>query len=306
MYRYALLRILGTVPGLLALTLVVFLLMHLVPGDPARLAAGMEASDEAVAALRHKMYLDRPLPDQFAHYLGNLAHGDLGGSFATNQPVAQELARRWPVTLRLALLALVLACLLGILLGVVAAVRRGGLLDAFASVIAVAGISMPVFWLGLLLIYYLSVRLHWFPSQGLASWQGYVLPTVTLVAYPLALIARMTRAGMLEVLGQDYVRTARAKGLPERLVIYRHALRNAMIPTATVIGLSLGFLVGGTVMTESVFNIDGLGRWIVDGVLARDVPVVQAGAVVVGAGFLIANLLVDLSYGWLDPRIRYQ
>lgn len=306
MLRYALLRVGGAVPSLLGLTVLAFVLMHMLPGDPARLAAGLEASAQTVALIRHQLFLDRPLPVQYWHYLTQLVHGDLGTSFATGQPVAKEAAQRWPVTFSLSALAMVAASALGIVLGTLAAVHRGRAVDVATSVLAVSGVSMPVFWLGLLLIYYFSVRLHWLPSLGLSDWKSYVMPCVCLTAYPLALIARMTRATLLDVLAQDFVRTARAKGVGPRVVIYRHALRNALLPTLTVIGLSLGYLLGGAVMTETVFSINGVGRWVVDGVLARDVPVVQAATLIIGAMFMLANLLVDLGYAWLDPRVRYQ
>ena len=249
--------------------------------------------------------MDRSLPEQYLVYLGRLFRADLGVSFQTRQPVIREILGRYPVSLILAVSALAFALAVGIPLGIIAAVRRGGWVDASVSMIAVAGVSMPNFWLGLLLIYTFSVRYQWFPTFGLESWRHLVLPAITLSTYTLALVARMTRSSLIEALNQDYTRTARAKGLRSHVVTLKHALKNSMIPTVTVAGLSLGNLIGGAVIVESVFNINGLGRLSLNAVLGRDVPVVQAILLFVALNFIVANLLVDVVYAWLNPRIRY-
>jgi ABC-type dipeptide/oligopeptide/nickel transport system permease component len=303
--RYALIRGADAVLICFLLTVVVFILLHLVPGDPARVAAGVQATPQEVAAVRHQLGLDRPLFTQYTSYLWNAVHGNFGQSIALHEPVIKIIGQFLPTTLLLAVLALGLALVLGIFLGVLGAFRRGGILDTVTSSIAVVGVSLPVFWLGLLLIYYFGVKLKWMPTEGLASWKGYVLPVIALATYPLALITRLTRSSTIEVLGEDYIRTARAKGMPERRVLFVHALRNALIPTVTAAGLSLGFLIGGTFVVETVFNINGLGSWVVNSVIARDIPAVQGATLVIGVGFVIANLLVDICYGLLNPRIRY-
>jgi ABC-type dipeptide/oligopeptide/nickel transport system permease component len=303
--RFALIRGADAVLICFLLTVVVFILLHLVPGDPAKISAGIGATPREVAAVRHQLGLDRPLFTQYTTYLWDALHGNFGESIALHEPVINVIGQFLPTTLLLAVLALSLALVLGVFLGVLGAFRRGGILDTITSSIAVVGVSLPVFWLGLLLIYYFGVKLKWLPTEGVANWKGYVLPVVALATYPLALITRLTRSSTIEVLGEDYIRTARAKGLPERRVLFVHALRNALIPTVTAAGLSLGFLIGGTFVVETVFNINGLGSWVVSSVLARDIPAVQGATLVIGVGFVVANLIVDVCYGLLNPRIRY-
>lgn len=301
---YILKRVVDALALCLILSVVVFAALHLIPGDPARILAGPEASSETVATIRHQLGLDRSLVSQYVIYLGHALHGNFGTSITTGESIGSAMAHRYPTTLSLAVLAIAAAIVLGILLGVTGAFWKGRWPDYLASTIAVCGVSIPVFWLGLVAIYYFGVKLHWLPTQGLASWRGYVLPVACLALYPLALIARLTRASTIEILDQDFIRTARSKGLSEPRVLFVHALRNALIPTVTAAGLSLGFLMGGAVVVEDVFNIDGLGRWTVNAVLAKDIPAVQGGTLVIGVGFIFANLFVDVLYNVLNPRMR--
>ena len=311
MLTYTLRRFLEAVPILLGVSLLTFLILHLTPGDPATLIGGPTASAEDLANIRARLNLDRPLPEQYLSYLGGLLQGDLGESLQRRENVIDMILVRLPNTVRLAVAALVVT-LLGIPLGVVAATNHNTPTDLAVTNLALVGLSIPNFWLGLLLIVWFSVDLRWFPAAGLAQpwWsvaglQSLVLPAITLGVGGLALIARLTRSGMLEVLGQEYVRTATAKGLSRRLVVYRHALKNALIPVITVLGLNFGYLLGGAVVTESVFAINGVGRLAVDSILSRDYAVVQGCVIFIASTFVLVNLLVDLSYALIDPQIRY-
>lgn len=311
MLTYTLRRLLEAVPILLGVSLLTFLILHLTPGDPAVLIGGPTASAEDIENIRARLDLDRPLPEQYLTYLGGLLRGDLGESLQRRERVIDMIVVRLPNTVQLAVAGLVVT-LLGIPLGVIAATNRNTLTDLAVTNLALVGLSVPNFWLGLLLIVWFSVDLRWFPAAGLAQpwWslaglQSLVLPAITLGVGGLALIARLTRSGMLEVLGQEYVRTATAKGLPRRLVVYRHALKNALIPVITVLGLNFGYLLGGAVVTESVFAINGVGRLAVDSILSRDYAVVQGCVIFIATTFVFVNLLVDLSYALLDPQIRY-
>lgn len=303
--RFVVVRLLDALLVCVVLSILVFGALHVIPGDPGRILAGPEASQATVDQIDRQLGLDRSLVRQYVDYVGNVLHGDFGRSVTTGQPISHELGQRYPTTVTLAALALGVALGGGIVLGVLSAFWKGRGPDLGASTLAVFGVSVPVFWLGLVLIYFFGVKLKWLPTQGLDSWRGYVLPVACLATYPLALVTRLTRASTIEVLDQDYVRTARAKGLAERRVLFVHALRNALVPTVTAAGLSLGFLLGGAVVVEDVFNINGLGSWTVQAVLAKDVPAVQAGTLVIGIGFVLVNLAVDLLYTVLDPRIRY-
>lgn len=311
MLTYTLRRLLEAVPILLGVSLLTFLMLHLTPGDPAVLIGGPTASAEDIENIRARLNLDRPLPEQYLTYLGGLLRGDLGESLQRRERVIDMILVRLPNTVQLAVAGLVVT-LIGIPLGVIAATNRNTLTDLAVTNLALVGLSVPNFWLGLLLIVWFSVDLRWFPAAGLAQpwWslaglQSLVLPAITLGVGGLALIARLTRSGMLEVLGQEYVRTATAKGLPRRLVVYRHALKNALIPVITVLGLNFGYLLGGAVVTESVFAINGVGRLAVDSILSRDYAVVQGCVIFIATTFVFVNLLVDLSYALLDPQIRY-
>lgn len=302
---YVLRRILLLVPVLIGVSLVSFGLLQLVPGDPALILAGEEASEEVLIRIRQEYGLNRPLPVQFVSYLRHAVVGDLGISIQSRQPVATLLGQRFPFTLKLAFLAILVSATLGVIAGIVAATRRNSPVDIAALLGSLVGISLPIFWLGLLAILVFSVKLRWLPSGGAGTFAHLILPALVLGAASSAVIARTTRASMLEVLRQDYVRTARAKGVSDRLVVYRHALGNAMIPILTVFGLEFGYNLGGAVLTETVFSLPGVGRLIVEGIFARDYPVVQGALLVVATTFVLVNLLTDIAYAYFDPRIHY-
>ncbi|TFU16867.1 nickel ABC transporter permease [Thermus tengchongensis] len=305
MLTYAIRRLLIAIPTLFGVVLLVFLMVRLAPGDPAVLLAGEFATPETLQAIRERYGLDRPLPEQFLLYLGALLRGDLGESARSRRPVLEELKTYFPNTVELAVAAILVALLTGIPLGILAALRPGSGLDLGVMTLALLGVSMPVFWFGLLAILIFSVNLGWFPVAGKGTLAHLVLPAVTLGVNATALLARMTRGTLLEVLSQDYIRTARAKGLRERVVVFKHALRNAMIPVVTVAGLEFGSLLAGAVITETIFAWPGLGQLLVGSILARDYPVVQGAVLLVATSFILVNLLVDLLYAGIDPRVRY-
>ena len=305
MTRYILERLVWAVPVLLGVSLIVFSILALAPGDTAQALAGTEATQADVESLRRQLGLDQPLPIQYLHFLGRLVRLDLGRSAVTRRPVTQEIADNlWP-TFELAMAAMVLAVVFGMALGVLSAVYRDTLLDNLFMLLALFGVSMPIFWLGLMLMLLFAVELRWLPTTGVGGPQFLVLPAVTLCGGSLAIIARMTRSSMLEVFGDDYVRTARAKGLQERTVVLGHVLRNALIPTVTAISLQFGYLLAGTVLTETVFARPGLGRMLVDAINFRDVGLAQGGIMLLATSFVLINLAVDIAYVYLDPRIRY-
>lgn len=292
-----------TVFGVLLLT---FLLVHLVPGDPVEVMLGESATQADRAQLRAQLGLDQPLPVQFVHYLGQLAHGDFGQSIHTHAPIAETLKQRIPATARLALLALGIALVIGIPLGVLAALRYRSWFDQ-ASVLAALTLSaMPHFWLGPVLMLVFALWLPWLPVSGMEAPNAIWLPAFTLACGLAAILARMTRASLLEVLNEDFVRTARAKGLPERTVILRHALKAALLPVVTIVGLQLGSLLAGAVITETVFGWDGVGRLLVESIEKRDYPVTQACVLVIALTYVGVNRLTDGVYGWIDPRVRYE
>ena len=305
MFRYFVMRLLGLVPTLFLVTVCVFFFVHLLPGDPAQLAAGPEADEETVQMVRERLGLDRPLPEQFVVFVKKAVTGDFGISIRSQRPVIDEVDDRFGPTLWLTVAAMVWAVVFGLLIGVVSAVKRGRWPDRLGMAFAVSGISMPPFALGILLMEVFSVWLGWFPTVGADSWRHYVLPSITLGAGVAAVMARFTRSALIEVLSEDYVRTARAKGLPARQVLSRHALRNALIPVVTMMGLQFGFLLGGSIVVEKVFNWPGMGRLLVDAVEMRDYPVMQTCVLLFSVEFLLINLAVDLLYGWLNPSIRY-
>lgn len=305
MFRYFVMRLLGLVPTMFLVTVCVFFFVHLLPGDPAQLAAGPEADEETVRMVRERLGLDRPLPEQFVLFVKKTVTGDFGISIRSQRPVIDEVADRFGPTLLLTFAAMVWAVAFGLLIGVVSAVKRGRWPDRLGMAFAVSGISMPPFALGILLMEVFSVWLGWFPTVGAESWRHYVLPSITLGAGVAAVMARFTRSALIEVLSEDYVRTARAKGLPARQVLSRHALRNALIPVVTMMGLQFGFLLGGSIVVEKVFNWPGMGRLLVDAVEMRDYPVMQSCVLLFSMEFLLINLAVDLLYGWLNPSIRY-
>jgi ABC-type dipeptide/oligopeptide/nickel transport system permease component len=297
-------RILVTLPTLWLVTVVVFSMVRLLPGDPAETIAGLHATQESVAGLRQEFGLDRPLLVQYGSFLGGLLRLDLGRSTMSRAPVLDELRPRLPVSLALAVLSMGIATTAGVLLGVLAAVRRRSWVDYLAMSVSVAGLSTPTFVLGLILILVLSVQWRLLPATGAATWWHYILPAITLGLPAAAVVARMARSSLLEVLRQDFVRTAWAKGLSRPSVVYRHALKNALIPVLTISGLQFGQLIGGAVVVESVFGLPGLGKLLVDRVLGRDYPVIQGVVLVAACGFVLTNLVVDLVYSLVDPRIR--
>lgn len=303
-------RLLLAVPVFVGVTLVTFLLMSVVPGDPvtALVDEKMASTDPAAARLfREKWGLDEPVPVQYLKFLANAARGDLGLSYRSEQPVLESVLERLPATAALAAASLALAVLIGIPLGIVAAIRQNTALDSASIMLATFGVSVPNFWLGLLLIYALAVHLRWLPPSGYGPPFPYlIMPAITLGTGLSAVIARLTRSSMLEVIRQDYVRTARAKGLAERRVIAAHALRNAAIPIVTIVGVQISGLLSGAVITERVFSWPGVGRLLLDSIGARDLPVVQGCVLFIATMFIGLNLLVDVSYAWLDPRIRYE
>ena len=313
MYGYLFRRLLGTIPVMLVVAVFIFLMLRLTPSDPAAVIAGDNATTEQVAQIRSQLGLDRPMVEQFVIWSGKVLRGDLGESFFFKKTVASLIGERIEPTLSLALFTMMLAVLIAVPLGVLAAHRQGSWIDRIVMGFSVLGFSMPSFVVAYLLIYLFAVWLNWLPVQGyqriaegLGGWvRGLVLPSLTLSVIFVALIARMTRTSMLEVLSEDYIRTARAKGQSERKVLFRHALRNAAVPIVTVIGLAVALLIGGVIVTESVFTIPGLGRLTVDAVLARDYPTIQAVILLFSFVYVMINLTVDMMYTLLDPRIRY-
>jgi peptide/nickel transport system permease protein len=313
MVPYLLRRIAGTVPVLLVVSAIVFSLIHLTPGDPVAIMLREESDPATVAILRRELGLDRPLPVQYLTWLGRAVRGELGRSIRTNQPVTEAIRERLPVTLSLAAAATVLALAVALPAGILSAVRRNSVADVAGTLVALSGISLPNFWLAILLIFLFSVILGWLPPMGYVSplrdpWGGLrslLLPAITLGTAMAAIVMRMTRSSLLEVLQLDYVRTARAKGLAERPVLLRHAMKNALIPVVTVVGLQAGALLGGAIITETIFALPGVGRLLVDAIFQRDFPIVQGVVLLLALNFLLVNLLVDVAYGWLDPRIRY-
>lgn len=305
MLNYLIKRLLSTIPVLIGISLLLFFMLRLLPGDPAQVLAGQMATPQEIENIRRQLGLDRPIYEQYAHYLSRLVRFDLGRSARTQNPVTEEIWARLPNTLLLAVIAISLACLFGIPAGIISAVRPYSWIDYLVTTCALFGMSMPVFWLGLMLVVLFSVVLKWLPAGGTGSWQHVILPSFTLAAFVVAFIARMTRSTMLETLSQDYTTTARSKGLQERVVVIKHALKNAMIPIITVVGLQFGLLLGGAVLTETVFAWPGLGRLIVDSILARDYPVIQGTILIFGLLYIMVNIFVDLIYALVDPRIRY-
>ncbi|MBC8447625.1 MAG: ABC transporter permease [Chloroflexi bacterium] len=306
MWRYIGRRLAVALPTLWAVTTLVFFLMRVLPGDPAELLLAQSgASAEAIARLRTQLGLDQPLLVQYGRFLFQILRGDLGRSLVANRPVVRMIGEQLPATLELALAAMGIAVVLGLALGLIAALRRGTWVDSLCMTVAVVGSSLPVFWSGLLFILFFSIALRWLPATGEGTWRHLLMPAAVLGIASSGSIARQTRSSVLETLGQEYVTAARAKGLREWMVLTRHVLRNALIPVATVIGLRFSFLLGGTVVTETVFSRRGLGRLIVDGILWKDFPVVQGVVLLVAAIYVLVNLFVDVSYALLDPRVRY-
>jgi ABC-type dipeptide/oligopeptide/nickel transport system permease component len=299
-------RALLAIPTLAGVLVVVFLLLYVAPGDPVQEMVGERADAETIARLRRELRLDDPVPVQFAHYAGGVLSGDLGTSYITGRPILRDIAERFPKTLLLAATAMALAALVGISIGVVTARWPGGLLDRFSLGAAYLGISFPVYWVGLLLILLFAVTLRWLPPSGYGRAQYLVLPALALGSRSIAFLARVTRSSMLEVLGSDFVRTARAKGLIERTVVVRHALRNALIPVITVLGLDFGYYLTGSILTETIFSWPGLGRYVVNAISRRDLPAIQGSVLFLSVVFVAVNLLTDLAYAKADPRVTYE
>ncbi|RBQ34195.1 glutathione ABC transporter permease GsiC [Rahnella aquatilis] len=306
MLNYFLKRLLGLIPTLLIVAVLVFLFVHLLPGDPARLMAGQDADASVVELVRQDLGLDKPLYQQFLTFFGNALTGDFGHSMVSKRPVIDEISSRFMPTFWLTMASMLWSVIFGLVIGVVSAVWRNRWPDRLGMALAVSGISFPAFALGMLLMQIFSVELGWLPTVGADSWQHYILPSVTLGAAVAAIMARFTRASFVEVMQEDYMRTARAKGVHEAVVVVKHGLRNAMIPVVTMMGLQFGFLLGGSIVVEKVFNWPGLGRLLVDSVEMRDYPVIQAEVLLFSLEFILINLLVDMLYAVINPSIRYK
>jgi peptide/nickel transport system permease protein len=331
--KYAIQRFLTIVPVLLGISLIVFSFIHLIPGDPAVAMLGERATPQRVAEVRAQLGLDQPLYQQYFIYVGKILRGDLGASILRGDPVLRDLVRRFPATVELATSAILIAILVGVPMGIISAVWRNSFFDGFSRLVALTGVSMPIFWLGLMLAWCFGVVLGWLPTGFrlgtdvtlaavtnfnlldsllmknpaalVSSLRHLVLPAIALSTIPMAVIARMTRASLLEVLSQDYIRTAQSKGLPRRAVILRHAMRNALLPVMTVTGLQIGRLLAGAILTETIFSWPGIGLWIYESIQARDYPIVQGATLFIATIFVMVNLLTDVLYATVDPRIKY-
>ncbi len=306
MLRYIIRRILVTIPVLIGVTLIIFTLMYFTKGDPARMILGDMATEEEVEELREEMGLNDPFLVRYGNYMLDLFHGDLGDSYVTGLPVTEEIMARLPVTMRLAVYSCALSVIIGIPVGILSAVKQYSILDNVATLLALLGITIPSFWLAMMLILVFSVNLGWLPASGLYGWQYYILPVISISAVSIATITRMTRSSMLEVIRQDYIRTARAKGQTEAKIITKHALKNALIPVITVIGIQFASGMSGAVVNEQIFAIPGIGKMMVDAIKARNYPVVQGGVLIIALLFSILNLIIDLLYAFVDPRIKTQ
>jgi peptide/nickel transport system permease protein len=334
MLRYFIKRVMTVIPVLLGVSILVFGFIRLIPGDPAVTMLGERATPENIARVREQLGLNKPIYEQYLIYAANALHGNLGYSILRQEPVTQQIIYRFPATIELTLGAIFVAIIVGIPAGIISAIRRGSWFDTFSMLLALTGVSMPIFWLGLMLIFLFAVVLHVLPTGArldtsteftgitnlylldsilkgdpkifFEALRHLSLPAIALGTIPMAIIARMTRSAMLEVLGQDYIRTAHAKGLRERVVVIRHALRNALLPVITVVGLQVGFLLSGAILTETVFSWPGIGRWLVDAIYTRDYPIVQGITLFIAIIFVVVNLTVDVLYAWVDPRIKFE
>ncbi|HEX6794509.1 MAG TPA: glutathione ABC transporter permease GsiC [Casimicrobiaceae bacterium] len=306
MTAYIAKRLLGLLPTLILVGFLVFMLVHLLPGDPARLAAGQDATPETVELVRKDLGLDKPLAQQFLRFVNGVLHWDFGTSLRTKRPVATEIGERFMPTFWLTMWSMGWSVLFGMATGIVSAVWRNRWPDRAGMTLAVSGISFPAFALGMVLMQIFAVELNWLPTVGNDTWRHYILPSITLGAAVAAIMARFTRSSFVDILGEDFIRTARAKGLAERRVVIKHGLRNALIPIVTMMGLQFGFLLGGSIVVEKVFNWPGLGRLLVDAVDMRDYPVIQALVLLFSLEFILINLVVDVLYGLINPTIRYR
>ena len=305
MFSFIARRLLLAIPTLFGVLVVAFLLLYVAPGDPVESMIGERADSATIARLRAELHVDDPLPQRFGHYAGRVLVGDLGNSYITNRPITQDIRERFPKTLQLAGAAMLLATVLGITLGVLSARRPGGIADRFALGLAYLGISFPVYWVGLLLILLFAVTLRWLPPSGYGSLRFLALPALTLGMRSIAFQARMTRSAMLDALSADFVRTARAKGLSEWIVTIKHALRNALIPVITVVGLDFGAYLTGSILTETIFSWPGIGRYVVNAISRRDLPAIQGSVLFLSTVFVVVNLITDLAYAKADPRVSY-
>jgi peptide/nickel transport system permease protein len=307
-------RLIQAIIVVFLVTVISFLLLQIIPGDPAIRILGMHASEEQLAQVRHELGLDKPIIVQYGNWIWNVLHGDLGKSYVYKEDIGRLLAERFPITFYLTFLALTISTIIGIIAGVICGVKRGGILDSIITLFANIGIAVPTFWLGILGIYLFGLKLGWLPIEGWTSpfvdfWKStrqVIMPVVALAVPNIAIVARQTRSSMLETIHQDYIRTATSKGLSQNNVFYKHALRNALIPVVTLLGVTLAFLIGGEVLTETVFNIPGVGRLLVRAALDKDFLIVQGIVLIVGTIVCFTNLFVDIVYGWIDPRIRYK
>ena len=306
MLSFILRRLLLAIPTLFGVLVIVFLLLYVAPGDPVQEMVGERADPETVARLRAELRLDDPLHKQFVHYAGGVVQGDLGKSYITRRPIRQDIAERFPKTLQLAGAAMLLASIVGITIGILSARVPGGWFDRISLGVAYLGISFPVYWVGLILILVFAVMLRWLPPSGYGGIEYLILPALALGSRSIAFLARVTRSAMLDVLGSDFVRTARAKGQSERLVITRHALRNALIPIITVLGLDFGYYLTGSILTETIFSWPGLGRYVVNAISRRDLPAIQGSVLFLSVVFVLVNLITDLAYAKADPRVAYK
>jgi peptide/nickel transport system permease protein len=303
--RYSLRRLIQLIPVLFGVSLITFSVLHLIPGDPAMIIGGIDARPEELESIRREFGLNDPLPVQYANYVARATRGDLGLSIRTRDPVAPTLATRLQFTLQLTAIATIISAIIGISLGIVAAMHQNSWLDTSMTVVALAGVSVPGFWLGLMLMQVFAGQLGWLPATGSGTIQHLIMPAAVLGVSGAAFKTRLTRSSMLEVIRQDYVRTLRANGVPESLVIYKHALRNALNPVITVIGLQFGALLAGSVLVETVFALPGVGRLMVSSIFTRDYPMIQGGILLIAVAYLLVNLTVDLAYAVVNPRIRY-
>lgn len=305
MGSYLVKRILGLIPLLLAVSFVIFIFIHLIPGDPARMMAGRDATNAEVEALRMSLGLDKPIVEQYFVYMKDLFQGNLGYSLRSNVPVTELFGDRFLPSLQLSLMSIGWATLFGIVMGVIAAVFRGKWPDYLSTIVAISGISVPNFWLGLVMIQIFAVQFGMFPAGGIETWQSYIMPSFALGAGIMAMITRFTRSSLVQTLQEDFVRTARSRGLSEKSVIFGHALKKSVITVLTIAGLQFGYLLGGSVVVESVFSFPGMGRLLIDSIQFRDYPVVQSLLLIFSLEFILVNLLVDILYGFFNPKIRY-
>jgi len=302
--RYILKRLLLLIPILLGVTFIVFTIMSLTPGDPGRLILGQKVPQAAVDQLNHELGFDKPFLIRYVNYIVDAVQGDFGKSYRTSRPVFDEIFSRFPTTLKLALLGVITSVILGIPIGILSAVKQYSALDIISTVAAMLMSAIPSFWLGLMMIIFFSLKLGWLPSNGIGTWAHYVMPTLTLGVPSAASIIRLTRATMLETIRQDYIRTARAKGATEKIVIWKHALKNALLPVITVVGMSFGGLLGGTILIESVFSMPGVGMLMLNAIRMKDIPQVMATVILLAAPFCVIMLFVDILYAYIDPRLR--